>query len=483
MGNEILNKRKVIMTNEEAKKAGFRPTGTALMNCWHLTKSGSMQNVGVEFDNLSVDDFPTRAKAREALRKRKLDAERDARIKALVDGYKAKGGPITKEQLTDEVRMFLSREGKCFYSFHGPHGEVGRDVRDYTFVAGWPRATALKLGQAYWNRPDAEHAKWLADMQSQTTSITRGQREMLRVGDRVWGIMFWNADVTQPEYIREQVLEDIHQVERATSFDHLYFTRTAAQAALDKAKAEAEPLEWCEREKGASAQCGDCVTYNPTLDLQSPCGSRDYKDWRPTSQFEWGGSYEVCQGWVKRLRYRNPLWLAKHGHKGMVFNNNTNKWELDPLASHETPVDETQAKEVVTNDTQHSPSRPLSDAEFKNLVGRMSLPQLYDALKANGVKLEGIGLEPKKVDDQSVLEEAAKCVTGPRRRDYGTPDENFGLIASLWSVQLKHEVTPMQVAMCLILLKVARQANSPKRDNLVDIAGYAQCASELKGAK
>jgi hypothetical protein len=113
----------------------------------------------------------------------------------------------------------------------------------------------------------------------------------------------------------------------------------------------------------------------------------------------------------------------------------------------------------------------------------MSLPQLYDALKANGVKLEGIGLEPKKVDEQSVLEEAAKCVTGPRRCDYGTPDENFGLIASLWSVQLKHEVTPMQVAMCLILLKVARQSNSPKRDNLVDIAGYAQCASELKGAK
>ena len=74
-------------------------------------------------------------------------------------------------------------------------------------------------------------------------------------------------------------------------------------------------------------------------------------------------------------------------------------------------------------------------------------------------------------------------MTGPRRRDYGTPDENFGLIASLWSVQLKHEVTPMQVAMCLILLKIARQVNSPKRDNLVDIAGYAQCASELKGAK
>lgn len=107
-----------------------------------------------------------------------------------------------------------------------------------------------------------------------------------------------------------------------------------------------------------------------------------------------------------------------------------------PVESHETPVGETQGKKVVTGETQ-----------------------------------------------PTILEEAAKCVTGPRRRDYGTPEENFGLIASLWSVQIKHEVTPMQVAMCLILLKVARQSNSPKRDNLVDIAGYAQCASELKGAK
>ena len=46
------------------------------------------------------------------------------------------------------------------------------------------------------------------------------------------------------------------------------------------------------------------------------------------------------------------------------------------------------------------PAKPLSDVEFKKLVGRMSLPQLYDALKANGVKLEGIGLEPKKVGNK-----------------------------------------------------------------------------------
>jgi len=49
----------------------------------------------------------------------------------------------------------------------------------------------------------------------------------------------------------------------------------------------------------------------------------------------------------------------------------------------------------------------------------MSLPQLYDALKANGVKLEGIGLEPKKVDEQSVLEEAAKVGNKYHRTIHG----------------------------------------------------------------
>jgi hypothetical protein len=246
----------------------------------------------------------------------------------------------------------------------------------------------------------------------------------------------------------------------------------AAQAALDKAKAEAEPLEWCEREKGDIVQDGDEVSdMRKEFDLQAlGYACRDASDsW--TKARGWLG-YSVgkvtCCGYIVRARYRNPLWLAKHGKA---------------VESHETPVGETQAKEVVTDETQHSPSRTLSDAEFKKLVGRMSLPQLYDALKANGVKLEGIGLEPKKVDEQSVLEEAAKCVTGPRRRDYGTPDENFGRIAEHWNTHLKDKlskpITTSDVAMMMILLKVAREANSPKRDNYVDIAGYAQCAGEL----
>ena len=113
---------------------------------------------------------------------------------------------------------------------------------------------------------------------------------------------------------------------------------------------------------------------------------------------------------------------------------------------------------------------------FGNLYATKAGAKLAIAARYENKRIE---LEPKSDTQVTILDEAAKCVTGPRRRDYGTPDENFGRIAALWSVQLGIAVTSMQVAMCLILLKVARQSNSPKRDNLVDIAGYAQCASEL----
>jgi hypothetical protein len=34
------------------------------------------------------------------------------------------------------------------------------------------------------------------------------------------------------------------------------------------------------------------------------------------------------------------------------------------------------------------------------------------------------------------------------------------------------EVTPAQVALCMVALKISRECHQPKRDNLVDGAGY-----------
>lgn len=74
--------------------------------------------------------------------------------------------------------------------------------------------------------------------------------------------------------------------------------------------------------------------------------------------------------------------------------------------------------------------------------------------------------------DKSLLDEAYTLVTGDRQKDYDHPARNFDRIARLWSVALDKEVTPEDVAVCMVLVKIARQLHAPKRDSTVDAIGY-----------
>lgn len=83
---------------------------------------------------------------------------------------------------------------------------------------------------------------------------------------------------------------------------------------------------------------------------------------------------------------------------------------------------------------------------------------------------------PHTVAPETVLAEAARVVDGPRRDDYGTPSENHGRTAAMWSAYLGVPITARQVCMLNILQKISRDAHAAKRDNLVDIAGYVRNA-------
>lgn len=81
--------------------------------------------------------------------------------------------------------------------------------------------------------------------------------------------------------------------------------------------------------------------------------------------------------------------------------------------------------------------------------------------------------------DESILQEADRIINSERRQDYGPIEESFSRIASVWSAILKRRVSPHEVALCMIGLKLCRESNSHKRDNLVDIAGYTALASKV----
>ena len=66
---------------------------------------------------------------------------------------------------------------------------------------------------------------------------------------------------------------------------------------------------------------------------------------------------------------------------------------------------------------------------------------------------------------------------------YGPPEALFGHIAARWSLVLGIGISPAQVALCLIDLKLARLTRDPSHlDSIVDVAGYAACLREVTRA-
>jgi hypothetical protein len=80
---------------------------------------------------------------------------------------------------------------------------------------------------------------------------------------------------------------------------------------------------------------------------------------------------------------------------------------------------------------------------------------------------------------EMLLKHAAAVITN-RRETYGDPRTSMAAIAKRWSITLGRPITPAEVVLCLIDLKLARLAHDPKhQDSILDIAGYAAVLQEV----
>ena len=71
-------------------------------------------------------------------------------------------------------------------------------------------------------------------------------------------------------------------------------------------------------------------------------------------------------------------------------------------------------------------------------------------------------------------------VMAERSSQYGDAAGNMAVISARWSATLGHEITPSQVVLCLLDLKLARLAHDPTHeDSAVDVCGYAALLREL----
>ena len=84
---------------------------------------------------------------------------------------------------------------------------------------------------------------------------------------------------------------------------------------------------------------------------------------------------------------------------------------------------------------------------------------------------------------ETTLQEAQRLVHGDRGVAYGHPLDDFSRTAAMWSAILGHQVSAEQVGLCMCAVKISRQCNMPKRDNMVDLAGYAETVQMVIGER
>jgi len=108
---------------------------------------------------------------------------------------------------------------------------------------------------------------------------------------------------------------------------------------------------------------------------------------------------------------------------------------------------------------------------------------LIDTCFSKAIEIIETNVKAQSSQQVNILQEAEKAVYGDRQDDHGSVKENFATIAALWSVVLNTKVSAEQVGLCMVQVKVARQMFKPKRDNLVDGAGYFAIIEKMQNEK
>lgn len=117
-------------------------------------------------------------------------------------------------------------------------------------------------------------------------------------------------------------------------------------------------------------------------------------------------------------------------------------------------------------------------SEIKDRRGKMVEGGFF--VKEGGMmkKRRTLNERPNRASDGSILLEAHKIVNGDRKADYGDSNRNLKNVA-LQAGILGVEIDAIGVAKVLLSVKMAREGYKHKRDNLVDLAGYAELLNRL----
>lgn len=142
------------------------------------------------------------------------------------------------------------------------------------------------------------------------------------------------------------------------------------------------------------------------------------------------------------------------------------------------PMEECMGKpqEVEEIDEEGIVSLWMSD-KTKNFWYR---PQILEVVSRAAGKQEPV--QEPATDNHTILDTAKSLIYGDRLNDYGKTVDSFTSIGVGWSEITKTTLTPEQVGLMMIWLKICRANNDncKKEDSIIDIAGYAGCIEKVK---
>lgn len=113
-----------------------------------------------------------------------------------------------------------------------------------------------------------------------------------------------------------------------------------------------------------------------------------------------------------------------------------------------------------------------------------NLPKLCysDITKNDGPSTDDEDPFKDNTDNKSILEIANDIVGGTRQKNYGHPKDHFADVGKVWGtlLGLDSPIPPSMVGMMMIGLKLCREKNVHKIDNIIDMAGYAKTISMIE---
>lgn len=144
----------------------------------------------------------------------------------------------------------------------------------------------------------------------------------------------------------------------------------------------------------------------------------------------------------------------------------------------------------------------FQDVFYRHKLDQYLEPEIYTNFSSDifSFFLDNMLKNISKSEFDSICDEAKEITGNNRMKQYGHPKHNFSNIATFWVAFLKNKIgseiskleksggeewklklTSSDVAMMMILFKVAREQAGHNRDNIVDMAGYARNIAQIEG--